>query len=109
MLLPFRLAAIAQPAVRSAEQVVKITLRKFEYERKEITLKIGEPVTLEFTAIDVIHGFVASELDLQATVPPDKPVRLRFVPARVGTFGFHCDNFCGDGHEEMEGQFLVVA
>jgi cytochrome c oxidase subunit 2 len=52
---------------------------------------------------------VATQLRLEATVVPDKPVRLRFVPDRVGTFEFHCDNFCGDGHEDMEGQFLVVA
>jgi cytochrome c oxidase subunit 2 len=104
-LLPFALAAIAQPT----ERVVKLTCRKFEYEPKEVTLKVGEPVVLELSSIDVTHGFVATQLRLEATVVPDKPVRLRFVPDRVGTFEFHCDNFCGDGHEDMEGQFLVVA
>lgn len=105
LLWPLGLAALAQPT----DKVVRITAKKFEYEPKVVPLKLGEPVILEFVSLDVIHGFTASELGLDAAIVPDKPVRLRFTPSRAGKFGFHCDHFCGDGHEEMEGEFVVSA
>jgi cytochrome c oxidase subunit 2 len=30
------------------------------------------------------------------------------VPDKVGTFPFHCDIFCGEGHEDMTGKFVVT-
>ena len=105
VLLQFGLIALAQPAAR----VVRITTRKFDYEPKAIELKVGEPVVLELETLDVAHGFDAPELGLQADVVPGKLVRLPLVPAKAGAFGFHCDHFCGDGHEEMEGMITVLA
>jgi cytochrome c oxidase subunit 2 len=105
VLLPVGILALAQPA----ERVVRITTHKFDYEPKTITLKVGEPVVLELATLDVHHGFEARELGLQADVLPDKPARLRFTPTKAGEFGFHCDHFCGDGHEEMEGTITVTA
>jgi cytochrome c oxidase subunit II len=105
VVLPVCLLAIAQPA----ERVLRITTRKFEYEPKEIVLKQGEAVVLELVSLDVAHGFEAPELGLQADVLPGKPARLRLLPQRAGAFGFHCDHFCGDGHEEMEGTITVIA
>ena len=36
-------------------------------------------------------------------------LRVRVVPEKVGTFDFHCDVFCGSGHEEMAGRIMVSA
>ena len=36
--------------------------------------------------------------------------KARELPVRFtapGTFEFHCDVFCGSGHEEMSGRFEV--
>jgi cytochrome c oxidase subunit 2 len=33
---------------------------------------------------------------------------VRLVPNRIGTFDFHCDIFCGSGHEEMAGTIIVT-
>jgi cytochrome c oxidase subunit 2 len=32
---------------------------------------------------------------------------VRIVPDKAGTFAFHCDVFCGDGHEGMTGEIVV--
>jgi cytochrome c oxidase subunit 2 len=34
--------------------------------------------------------------------------RLRFIPEKAGIYPFHCDNFCGSGHEEMTGTITVT-
>ena len=90
------------------EQVIKITAKMFEYSPKDITVKKGVPVVLEFTSLDRLHGFNCPGLGIRTDIFPGKVNRLRFVPDKVGTFPFHCDNFCGSGHEGMIGTITVT-
>ena len=90
------------------EQVIQITAKRFEYSPKEITLKKGVPVALEFTSLDRLHGFDCPGLKLRMDIRPGKVNTLRFTPDKAGTFPFHCDNFCGSGHEGMRGTIIVT-
>jgi cytochrome c oxidase subunit II len=90
------------------EQVIKVTAKKFEYSPKEITLKKGVPVVLEFISLDRRHGFNCPDLKIRADILPGKVSTVRFVPDKAGTFPFHCDVFCGSGHEAMHGTIKVV-
>ena len=94
---------------RAQERVIRIVAKKFEFNPSEITLKKGEPVVLELTSEDVTMGFAASDFDVDVEVPPGKVTTVRLAPDKVGTFGFICDVFCGDGHEDMGGKIVVVA
>jgi hypothetical protein len=89
------------------EQVIKITAKKFEYSPNEITVKKGVPVTLEFVSLDVLHGFNCPGLEVRADIPPGKVTQVRLMPQKAGVFAFHCDNFCGEGHENMTGKIIV--
>jgi cytochrome c oxidase subunit 2 len=89
------------------EQVVQVTAKKFEYSPNVITVKMGVPLVLEFTSLDRLHGFNCPGLGIRTDIPPQKVTRLRFVPQKAGTFHFHCDNFCGEGHEGMTGTIIV--
>lgn len=90
------------------ETVIRITAKRFEYSPSEIRLKKGVPVVLEFTSLDRLHGFDCPDLGIRTDIPPGKTSRVRVVPDKVGTFPFHCDIFCGDGHEDMTGKFIVT-
>ena len=94
---------------RAEERVIKVLARKFEFVPSAITLKQGEPVVLELTTDDVTMGFYCKELNASAEMVPGKPVRVRLVPERAGTYDFICDVFCGDGHEDMAGKLHVTA
>ncbi|WP_317201504.1 cytochrome c oxidase subunit II [Janthinobacterium sp.] len=103
----------AQDAVKSAdkgadkEKVIKIVAQRFKYTPNEIVLKTGPPVVLEITALDFMHGFKVPDLNLRVDLPPGKPTRLRLTPEKAGVYDFLCDNFCGSGHEEMNGRIIV--
>ena len=71
--------------------------------------ELGVPAVIELTSLDRAHGFAVAELGLRIDVEPGKSTRVRVVPDKVGTFLFHCDVFCGSGHEEMAGRIVVVA
>jgi cytochrome c oxidase subunit 2 len=90
-----------------SEQTIKVTAQKFEYTPKEITLKKGVPVVLELTSLDVHHGFNCPDLGIRADIYPGKITKVRIVPDKTGSFPFHCDYYCGEGHEDMEGMIIV--
>jgi len=90
------------------EQVIKITAKKFEYSPNEIRIKKGVPVILEFTSLDRVHGFTIPSLGgIRATIEPGKVTRVPILVPKAGTYNFHCDLFCGEGHEGMTGQLIV--
>lgn len=98
-------------AVHSAPEegrVIKIEARKFRYAPDLIELKVGEAMVLELTALDFAHGFSIPEWRIRTDLVIGQPVRLRLRPDRPGKFTFLCDNFCGSGHEEMNGSILVI-
>lgn len=102
-------SVLAQGAAKNPdkERIIKIVAQKFSYAPNEIVLKKGQPVILEFTALDFVHGFKIPDLNIRADLPPGKLTLVRFTPEKAGVLDFLCDNFCGSGHEEMSGKFLV--
>jgi len=101
------LTALSSGDDQTPERIVKITAHKFEYEPSEIHLKVGEPVVLELTSKDVTHGFNIPDFGLRADLEQGETARVRLVPEKVGTFEFHCDNFCGIDHESMSAAIIV--
>ena len=90
--------------------VIKMTLKRFEFSRKEIVVKKGVPVVIEITSLDVPHGFAVPDFHARAEiVMPGKVTEVRFTPDKTGEFPFLCDIFCGDKHEELEGRLIVRA
>ena len=86
-----------------------IVAKRFKFVPNEIQLKVGEPVLLLIRSLDYIHGFNVPDLGIRADLLPGLVTSIPMTPAKVGRLDFLCDNFCGDSHEEMHGQFNVVA
>ena len=95
---------------RPKEVVIKMTVKRFEFSRKTITLKKGVPVLIEIVSLDVPHGFSVPDFNARAEiVMPGKPTQVRFTPDKTGEFIYLCDVFCGDKHEELQGKLIVRA
>jgi len=108
LLVALIFAARARSGAAATEQVIHMTAKKFEYSPNEITVKKGQPVVIEIVSLDRKHGFTIPELKVRSDVKPGAPNVVRFTPDKAGTFNFHCDNFCGSGHEGMTGTLVVV-
>ena len=91
------------------EPVIKIVAQRFRYTPNEIILKKGQAAVLEITSLDFVHGFNIPDLKMRADLPPGKVTTLKVQFMEAGKYDFLCDNFCGDGHEEMYGRFVVTA
>ena len=95
-------------AEEQTPQVIKIVAKKFEYSPNIIKIKKGIPVILEFTSLDRTHGFTVPDLGgIRATIEPGKVTQVPILVTKTGTYEFHCDLFCGEGHEDMTGTIVV--
>jgi len=101
------LGLVGRYAAAQSERVIKVQAKKFAFTPGEIALKKGEPVVFELTTEDVFMGFSVPELNVRADIVPGNTSRLRLTPQQTGKFDFTCDVFCGDKHEEMQGQIVV--
>jgi len=100
-------ALVARVAVAQSPRVIEVVARRFAFAPAEIPLKAGERVVLAVRSLDFMHGFSVPDLGLRADLLPGQVTRIELPPQRAGTIDFLCDNFCGDGHEQMHGRLLV--
>jgi cytochrome c oxidase subunit II len=89
------------------ERVVAVRAKKFVFTPNRIALRKGEPVVFQLMSEDVFMGFNVPDLGVRADIVPGKIGELRLTPQQTGKFDFVCDVFCGDKHEEMQGQIVV--
>jgi cytochrome c oxidase subunit 2 len=95
-------------AAASEDKVVRIEAKRFEFVPAAVTLKKGERVVLELVTLDRTHGFKVPGLGIGAPIAPGETTRITIVPEQAGRFPFLCDNFCGDGHDDMDGVIVVT-
>ncbi len=95
-------------AAASPPRHVRISAAMWRYAPETVRLKRGETVVLELISEDRRHGFNAPDFGVRADVEPGKVTQVTLTPLRNGQFPFHCDIFCGEGHEEMTGVFVVT-
>ena len=100
-------AAHAQPV--AAARTIDITARYFSYTPDEVVLQAGERAVLSFTTLDYMHGLHIPDLGIRADLVPGRVVRIELPLLRAGSYEFLCDNFCGEGHEDMHGRITVLA
>ena len=100
-------AGVAQDSAEP--RVIELTARRFTYTPNEIALRAGERVVIAIQSIDFVHGMNLPDLHMRLDLVPGRITKLELHPKTPGVIDFVCDNFCGDGHEEMHGRFVVSA
>ena len=87
---------------------VALTATKFAFSSREIKLRKGKPVTFAISSVDFVHGFTVPDFNVRQDAIPGTTVEVTFTPDRAGRFIFLCDNFCGEGHDQMAGVLIVT-
>ena len=73
----------------------------------EMHLPVGQPVTVQVTAADVIHSFWIPEVRLKSDMVPGLVQSVRFTPQHVGKYHVICTEFCGSQHANMAATLYV--
>ena len=96
------LAATLTAGQDAAPREISITAKRFEFTPNQITVKLGEPVTLHVSALDRDHGFYQKDLKIDLDLTPDHESVVTITPETAGRYVAICDNFCGSGHGNMK-------
>jgi cytochrome c oxidase subunit 2 len=95
-------------AASGARQTIKVTAQRFSFTPDEIKLKSGQPAVLEITSLDFVHGFNVPDLGIRTNLIPGRVNSVAIKALAPGRYAFLCDNFCGGGHEDMNGTIVVT-
>lgn len=86
------------------------------FDKKEIHVTLGQPVTIRLTSTDNSHHtdgggkhqWAVDELSLNVIAQPESSNYVTFTPDKAGTFVFYCDICCGGrANPTMNGTLVV--
>ncbi len=86
---------------------IQVKAKKYQFNPNVITVKQGEQVKLVVTATDRDHGFKCDVFGINRKLKKGAPATIEFTANKLGTFPFHCSDFCGMGHLKMKGKIVV--
>ena len=101
-----------------AGKVVDVAADMAGFDKSEIRLKAGEPVSIRLTSLDNEHHtdgggkhqWAVDELDVSIVAPPEGSNWATFTPDKPGTYTFYCDICCGGrANPSMSGKLIVAA
>lgn len=88
-------------------QEIKVTARQFEYEPREIRVKVGVPMKLVVASADVDHQMEIVGLEPEKVITQGRVHTLYFTPTKRGRYEFRCVVPCGTQHDQMWGVLIV--
>jgi len=88
---------------------IDIVARRFAFEPARIEVAVGERVRLRVVSADGPHGLEIKKFKVKKDIPRGTtPVIIDFTANEAGEFPILCSEYCGDGHEDMQGQLVVL-
>ncbi|WP_226038169.1 cupredoxin domain-containing protein [Aquibacillus saliphilus] len=84
-------------------QVITMTASNFEFDQAEYTVSKGEPVTINFTTEEGMHGIGIDEFGVK--IQGDGSAT--FTPEEPGEYVIYCNIACGTGHSQMKSTLIV--
>ena len=96
-------------ARQDAPREIDVVARRFAFEPARIEVAVGERVRLRVVSADGVHGFEIKKFKVKKEIPRGTtPVIIEFTASEAGEFPLLCSEYCGDGHEDMQGQLVVL-
>jgi heme/copper-type cytochrome/quinol oxidase subunit 2 len=109
--------AFIKPALPAmAGNVIDVAADMGGFDKTEIRVKAGEPVTVRLTSLDNSahtdgggkHQWAVDELGVSIIAPPKGSDYATFTPENPGEYTFFCDICCGGkANPSMQGKLIV--
>lgn len=74
----------------------------------EIVVPRGKPVKINLTSEDVIHSLFIPSFRVKVDAVKGRASYVWFYPDEEGEYMFHCTEYCGVEHSEMNGTLRVL-
>src|SRR5690606_9810849 len=99
-------------------EVIEVAANMSGFDKPEIRVKVGEPVTLRLTSLDNQHHtdgggqhqWAIDELGISLIAQPLSSTTGTFTAEKAGEYTFYCDICCGGrANPTMNGKLIVEA
>lgn len=102
----------ATGTLENGVRTIQIKAYQFYFEPKLIIVNKGERIRVIVEAMDVPHGFeiegfTIPDYDINTVIRKGKPLIIEFEADEKGIWEFICTVYCGYGHSEMKGIWVV--
>ena len=104
------------PPAPMAGDVIDVEASMSGFDKTEIRVRVGQPVTIRLTSLDNSHHtdgggqhqWAVDELGVDVIAQPESSNYVTFTPDKAGTYTFYCDICCGGrANPTMNGQIIV--
>jgi heme/copper-type cytochrome/quinol oxidase subunit 2 len=89
------------------KRTFRLEASQYAYSPGEITVNMGDTVSIDLVSTDVVHGLYVDGYGLSITADPGQTARLTFVADKAGSFRLRCNVTCGAMHPFMVGKLNV--
>lgn len=113
------ISALSRPILPAMSgNVIDIAADMGGFDKQEIRVKVGQPVTIRLTSLDNSHHtdgggkhqWAVDELNANVVAEPESVNYVTFMPGKIGTFTYYCDICCGGrANPTMQGKIIVEA
>jgi len=108
--------AFYKPPLPEAKNTIDISADMSGFDKKEIKVKVGEPVTIRLRSLDTSmhtdgggkHQWAVDDFNASVIAPPEGTNTITFTPTKAGEFTYYCDICCGGrANPTMQGKLIV--
>ncbi|WP_407271759.1 cupredoxin domain-containing protein [Radiobacillus sp. PE A8.2] len=93
----------SQNEVDENATLLEIHATNFEFDQAEYVVKAGEPVTIQLSSDEGMHGINIQGLDVNIDGNGSKTI----TPSEPGEYTIFCSILCGTGHGNMISKLIV--
>jgi cytochrome c oxidase subunit 2 len=86
---------------------INYVARMWAFDPIEVEIPAGSEVDLYLTSTDVVHGFNIAKKNVNMMAVPGTINKTTVTFDEPGEFRIVCHEFCGTGHQFMEGKIIV--
>ncbi len=87
--------------------LVVMTAQAWSFNPTEVTVPAGSMVTFQIASVDVTHGFLIEDTNVNLTLIPGYVSAATTTFSTPGTYLIVCHEYCGLGHQAMYGRVVV--
>jgi cytochrome c oxidase subunit 2 len=87
---------------------VRVIAHMFAFQKPEIEVPAGRPVTFRLSSVDVIHGFQIVGTNANTMVIPGYVSEFTTVFEKPGEYLIVCNEYCGLSHHVMHATLTVT-
>ena len=99
-------------SVKDGVREINVKALQYRWDPDAIVVKKGEKIRLIVESIDVPHGFELEGIQIPGWDPDNllkkgENVTLEFTADESGVWDLVCTGYCGPGHADMRGKYIV--